>query len=274
MRIRQAVLKRKLGVIAISSLHATAHGKGCWTLEKGNQPGSDDLVSVYSILNVVFTKIKVVNLVATPVYLLGVSSGAAFAMMLPQLMRVDGSIVQIMGLPSTTLQAVLAEASTNNLSLGYPPSIFMHMPRDEDMASRVESNIKMLKDSGVRATQVRRNPVAVTSDYLRSRAPQVFNEQIANDIVVKLAEDGFLDDNGFLKSDPRLTYKAWTKSVGPVVGGSISLMSDASPLTELLNLAWAQHEIMSDGVVEGLAWLKNGKDVDNLEERATNAFKP
>lgn len=263
MRIRQAVLKRKLGVVAISSLHATEHGKGCWTLERGDHPGWDDLVSVHSILNVIFKKLTL-NPAATRIYLLGVSSGGAFAMILPQLMQVDGLIIQIMGLPSSILAATLAEASASQ-STSYPPTVFMHMPKDGHVGSLVESNINDLKLSGFKATQIRRNSVSVTSDYLRSRAPSVFSDELANDIVDKLDKDGFLDVNGLLKADPRLTYKSWTKSVGPLLNESISLVSDSSPLTELLNLAWAGHEIMSDGVVEALKWLQAPDDIDELK---------
>lgn len=42
----------------------------------------------------------------------------------------------------------------------------------------------------------------------------------------------------------------------------ISLEPDASPLTELLNVAWAGHEIISNGVDSALTWLESGGKMD------------
>ena len=62
---------------------------------------------------------------------------------------------------------------------------------------------------------------------------------------------------GFLKADPRSSASNWRALVQPVAGG-LSLEADVSPLAELLNVAWARHEIVSDHTAASLAWLEAG----------------
>lgn len=62
---------------------------------------------------------------------------------------------------------------------------------------------------------------------------------------------------GFLKDDPRTTRQLWQAALQPVVG-SLSLEPDASGVAQLLNVAYARHELTSDSVDISLAWLEAG----------------
>ena len=56
-----------------------------------------------------------------------------------------------------------------------------------------------------------------------------------------LRAGGFVDAGGMLVDDPRRTN--WRDAVRPVVPEAVdSLVADASPVSEILNVAWARHE--------------------------------
>lgn len=66
--------------------------------------------------------------------------------------------------------------------------------------------------------------------------------------------------DGFLLKEPRSSASGWRALVRPVVGG-MSLEADVSPLAELLNVAFARHELTSDHTDAALAWLEaHGKE--------------
>jgi hypothetical protein len=62
---------------------------------------------------------------------------------------------------------------------------------------------------------------------------------------------------GYLLKDPRSAASDWRKLVAPVAG-KLSLEADVSPVAELLNVAWARHEISSAETAASLAWLEAG----------------
>jgi hypothetical protein len=255
VRIRRFALQRHLAVLSISSLEATASGKGCWNVEAG-VPGEDDVTSVAAILQRIQAKDPF--LAGKPVFVLGVSSGGALALLLPKfLSSIDGLVVQIMGLP----MEVLGQPAAYNY--GYPPTVFMHMPRDKRLAEQIEQDKQLLESWNVSVAEIKVHPRQVTSEFLNFHAPNAFGGSTRSfertgAIVSRLQDEGFLDAHGMLKIDPRLNLVEWTKAVRPIVGKRASLTPDQSPLTELLNLAYARHEIVSDGVDSALEWLQNG----------------
>ena len=160
-------------------------------------------------------------------------------------------VVEIFAVPTKLLH--LAPGRT------YPPTYLVHMPRDNATAAGVAENMKVLQSKGVAVKEVLVEPQAVTPALLqRSRH---ISANVAAAIVAALTKGGFLHTSGpqagQLKQDPRETRDAWKPALAPVVGG-LSLEPDASPVAELLNLAWAGHELASDPIDAGLAWLEAG----------------
>ena len=99
------------------------------------------------------------------------------------------------------------------------------------------------------------------------------------------------EQGGLLIEDPRSTGQRWRKALQPVVGDRVSLLPDVSPVAEvgrrggreacwlrdlkpadvwpkpprpaptplqLLNVAYARHELVSDTTDVSLAWLEAG----------------
>lgn len=160
-------------------------------------------------------------------------------------------IVEIFAVPTKLLH--LSEGKL------YPPTYIVHMPRDNATAAGVAENMKVLQSKGVAVKEVLVGPRAVTPALLQ-RSRHV-SARVATAIVTALAGGGFLHGSGpqegQLRRDPRETRAAWQPALAPVVGG-LSLDPDVSPVAELLNLAWAGHELASDPIDAGLAWLEAG----------------
>jgi hypothetical protein len=70
---------------------------------------------------------------------------------------------------------------------------------------------------------------------------------------------------GQLQVEPRSSASPWRRLVQPVVG-NMSLAGDESHLSELLNVAYARHELVSDHLDAALSWLEAGgkKSIESL----------
>jgi hypothetical protein len=104
--------------------------------------------------------------------------------------------------------------------------------------------------------------------------PQLFTSRIrglelptARQLHRRLVEAQLLDGDGFLRYDPRRSD--WRQAVaddaalaqklpGLAPGVADTLQPDESPLAEVLNVAWAMHEIVSDHNRQALQWILHG----------------
>jgi hypothetical protein len=89
--------------------------------------------------------------------------------------------------------------------------------------------------------------------------PSFFNDHgsaLSQDDSVKavqaLKDAGYLDEKGMLKDDPRMSdwRTVLAKALPHIVPAKDTLVADASPVSELLNLAWALHEITDEYIDE------------------------
>ncbi len=144
----------------------------------------------------------------------------------------------------------------------YPPTVFMHMPRDTHTAAAVKADIAELEAGGVVHGEVEVWPREVTAELLQ-RSPRVGPGAAA--AIIRALHDakllvefggGTLSNKGQLKRDPRTIR--WREAVRSVVGEQEAFPADASDLPELLNLAYAYQGIVSDGVNVTLAWIMGG----------------
>ena len=192
-----------------------------------------------------------VGLEALPLVAFGVSSGGKFVQLLPQLARVACVVSQIMALPP----AHLAPATT--------PTLFVWMSRDADGPIRTTTNLSAaiadLRRRGVPVHDLEATPLAITplffADAIKAMPPEASREMHA-----RLTQAGLLDAKGHLRDDPRSS--PWREALR--TGGELpasppadSLVADESPIAEMLNTAYAQHEIRHLCVMEEtLAWLE------------------
>ena len=69
-----------------------------------------------------------------------------------------------------------------------------------------------------------------------------------------------------LVDDPCRTN--WRDALRPVIPEAVdSLVADASPVSEILNAAWARHEFTDAHLEESLAWLGEKADTSSAASR-------
>jgi hypothetical protein len=236
-RITEAALAARLFVVAASSADRAL--KRCWW------PATDG-PRVAAALATLLTREGVID---APLYALGASSGGAFVTQLPfYVANVSALCVQIMG---AAPESLLPRAGAT-----FPPSRWVHMPRDAAMASFVASALTALQSAEQTAEEARVAPQRVTPDFLALRVASI-DANASAAVAAALQAAGLLDGEGFLRADPRRSD--WRAALSSLPAGTLrgdTLAADASPIAEELNVAWAQHEIVSDGINDTLAFFK------------------
>jgi hypothetical protein len=187
VHIVRRALARGYAVVAISS--ADRDGSRCWApLARGadGAPGpGPDVIQVRAALGALLPR---EGLAAAPLFALGASSGGAFVLALAAFVRLSGVGCQIMALPpdlllqlaesarsappavpggARRLSAPAADAAGTGAPGGYPPALFVHMPRDARTAAAVASDVAALRGRGLAAEAVEVAPRPVTAALLR-----------------------------------------------------------------------------------------------------------
>lgn len=201
---------------------------------------------------------------------LGISSGGAFVQLLPQLMPIDCIIVQIMALPPRAIN--LKSMAVGSVSRAYPPTLFITMKRDCDGPIRastdnIEANIAALRDCDIRVSHVVAQPLPVTRTFFSDRIDGVPPE-VSSCVRDALLEGALLDSAGMVREDPRTNPDKWRSVLRAADSGKLMMRlpgnrtgvadtfeSDLSPIAELLNTAYCQHEITADHMDETIDWL-------------------
>lgn len=243
VKIVDDALKAGYAVLAISSNDRDTHR--CWV------PETDGPIVKEAIAKFISDQ----GLPATlPIVALGASSGGAFVLMLPALVpQIKAVVSQIMGIPPGMLPDKM------------PPTQFVHMTRDQRTAALVHKDAKKLKQSGVSVSIIDVEPQKPTADFFSRKIPRLSAETAAQ-LHGALKKGGLLDGNGFLAADPRGSSwrEAMESSAGIAAalpgphpkGPPDTLRSDESAVSEVLNVAWARHEIVADTMAETLRWLE------------------
>lgn len=238
-RLRAAALRRRLALVAVSSLDRT--GKRCWA-----EARKDGGTAVAAILRD-WTAAR--GLGRLPLYAMGASSGGQMALALPKVAKeIKGVYAQVRG--------VADEALALPGGRRFPPTAFVHMPKDADNAAVIEGNIATLKAAGTMVLEVKIGARAVTAAWLAARSPLIDGPTAAA-VVAALQGDGLLAGNGSVTEPPRPVTARWGAAVSAAAPG-LDLTLDESHLGELLNLAWAKHELASDEAEAVLTWLQGG----------------
>ena len=227
-RIVGAALARGWAVVAVTS---EDRGSGCWS--------GGDAPRVAAAIDHVRAASDAGPLTAA----LGASSGGAMATAVP---GVGAAVAQVM-------------ASHARLDATHPPVRFVHMARDDRTAQRVARQLDRLREARVDAGEYVVHPEPVTADALFQRGPgpggRVLPTRALAAAAAKALEDGgFLDGEKRLTEDPRRSQ--WRAALRPVVPRDVdSFVADESPVSEVLNAAWAAHEFTDAFLDETLDWL-------------------
>ncbi|KAI3734289.1 hypothetical protein L6452_13754 [Arctium lappa] len=208
-------LARNFAVVTVSS-----RGK-CWSL------GKETLV-VEGIIKLWVAK---QNLEKLPLVALGASSGGYFVSMLAS--KIKFSSIAIM----------IAEGVYDRIDINkdYPPTIFVHMPKDKARKKAIDVNLAVLKSEGVDVAAIECMELPLSPNFLADRIPGL-DLKISVELFDLFKEKGFVNEEGYLINDGRVI--PWKEAMDE---WKIQLPNKVMVkyIHEELNLAYAYHEMTS-----------------------------
>ncbi|KAK3156420.1 hypothetical protein QOZ80_2AG0107060 [Eleusine coracana subsp. coracana] len=219
----------------------------CWSLDDDapGEKGSDssELAAVASIIKW-WTQEKFPQLAGLPLVSIGASSGGYFVSALAARVRFSSIAVMI---------AEGVYGTMGDIPAGYPPALFVHMPKDAERARDVAASIGMLKAKRVDVREIKCDQFGVSAEFLAERVPGL-TRAVADALVDVLRRKGFVDEKGLLKKDGRRT--PWKKAAeeAKVLPEGFRLERH---VTEELNLAFAFHEFTSLKNAEIFEWFES-----------------
>lgn len=231
---RRLVLRARKRGYLVAAVSGGSGRQSCWDMRRDGQRVASAVKHVLAVEGLPSD---------TPVLGMGASSGGAFMGQLlltelqPQLLCIAPQI-SAMNIPSS-----------NNV-----PTIFVHMSRDERTARMIAGNVQQLQVQDVRTGQIDVKPERVTKELLEASMP----EASAREVLAAFSNTGLLTADGYLQVDPRRAVPQWSRAARAAVPGSDSLRPDESALSELLNVAWAFHELTSASADEVLDFCEGG----------------
>lgn len=227
-------LARKFAVLTISSA-----GR-CWSL-------GEERMIVKGIITWWVEKNKLEQL---PLVALGASSGGYFVSMLATDLRFSSIAVMI------------AEGVFDQIDItkDYPPTIFVHMPKDKGRKQRIDAFLRILKDEGIDAAEIKCMEFPLSPNFLADRIPAL-DKTTSMKLFDLFRDKGFIDKNGYMRADGRaLPLKAALKD------SKISLpdVDLVHHIKEELNLAFAYHEMTSLPSQQIFDWFESHMRLSRL----------
>lgn len=231
MSIVSAALNSGFAVIAVSS---SSREHKCWS--------PADMNPSIAIVKSFYTN-KLKNNLSIPLYLLGVSSGGSFVGFLAQ-------SHYLVPKPSAVCVQISAVHVVKPMFLA--PTLFVAMARDSSLLHRVTQLTHSLSSSKVLTAQ----PLPIHSAFFHEQTAGTISLQTSALLANALTDAGLLDKARMLATDPRAS--SWRQAVlqaVPDIADTDSLKADQSSISELLNMAYAQHEISSHFNKEVMDWF-------------------
>ncbi|XP_047327707.1 uncharacterized protein LOC124931315 [Impatiens glandulifera] len=221
-------LSRNFAVLVISSA-----GR-CWSF-------GEERVTVKETIQNWVTNQKLEKL---PLVGLGASSGGYFISVLAIDMKFSSIVIMI------------AEGKFSQLDMikeDYPPSLFIHMPKDEYRKEYIRLNIRMLRGKGVDVEEIECLEFPIEPDYFARRIRGIdMNTSIK--LLDLFRDKGFVDGNGYMRKDGRaLDLK------GALEEGKIELKDKKliRHVQEEMNLAFGYHEMTSLQSEKMFQWFES-----------------
>ncbi|KAL0443770.1 UNVERIFIED_CONTAM: hypothetical protein Slati_2099700 [Sesamum latifolium] len=220
-------LARKFAVLAVSS-------KGiCWSL-------GEERWIVKDIIQWWITKQKVDKL---PIFALGASSGGYFVSVLAA------------ELPFRGIALMIAEGVYSHLDItkDYPPTLFVHMPKDETRNRKIEKYLIVMREKGIDVAEIKCTEFPLTSQFFANRIPGL-DLNLSVQLFNVFQEKGFIDKNGYMRDDGRAIPWKTALEERNVLLPDKSLINH---IQEEMNLAFAYHEMTSLQSEQILDWFES-----------------
>ena len=220
-------LSKHFAVLTISS------SQKCWTLGK-------ELAVVKDIIRWWVEKNKLEKL---PLVGLGASSGGYFLSVLATKFKFD----------SITLMIAEGLYEQMEVTERYPPTLFVHMPKDHFRQQKINENMEFLKGKGIDVAEIECLEFGLSPHFLADRIPGL-DKSVSAKLFELFQAKGFVDGNGKMLKDGRATR--WKEAL-KASGISLPDNSLTNHIQEELNLAFAYHEMTSLEADKIFTWFES-----------------
>lgn len=220
-------LAQGFAVITISS------AQRCWTFGK-------EVLVVKDIIEWWIGRKKLEKL---PLVALGASSGGYFVSVLATAMKFSSTVLMI------------AEGMFEQIDVkgDYPPTLFVHMPKDLYRQQKIDEYVEVLKDKGIDVGVVECLEFPLSPSTLADRIPGL-DQALSRNLFEFFQEKGFIDKNGYMRKDGRQIK--WKKALEEKK--ALLLDKNLVPhIQEELNLAFAYHEMTSVHSDQIFKWFES-----------------
>lgn len=220
-------LARRFSVLTISSA-----GR-CWSF------GEERLI-VKGIIKWWVDKNKLEKL---PLVALGASSGGYFVSVLATDLKFS----------SITLMIAEGVYDQMDITEDYPPTLFVHMPKDQSRKQRIAKYKEFLRSKGIDVAEIKCMEFPLSPNFLADRIPGL-DQTFSNKLFELFRSKGFVDKNGYMMNDGRAIH--WKKALRE---NKLILPDNrlAHHIQEELNLAFAYHEMTSLQSGQILDWFES-----------------
>lgn len=227
-------LRRRYAVIAISSKGK----KGCWNF----------MADAGYVKEILTSWIQEHGLGGLPLSALGASSGGFFVSRLAQELSFKSLVIMIS-------HGSFFDPKFGQIKPTYPPSLFVHMPKDGRTAEKVGRSMELLREARVRTAEVKCNEFPITPTFFSEKIPGI-DSRLSARIFSVLKDSGLLDRKGFMRMDGRdsnwqMTVKK--RNVLPVEARG--RLKWENHIQEELNCAYGFHEMTALESATMLDWL-------------------
>ena len=191
-----------------------------------------------------------------PLSAFGASSGGSFVSLLAHLpqpeARAHSLVVHIASGAKQALQTAVKGVG------GYPPTLFVHMPRDRATAGRVLRAVAVLRGQGGEADELRCGEKRMDEGFFARRIPGLKAAESA-ELFRALREEGIIGEDGRMTTDGRRT--SWREAVDRYTDRHRdSKLDDWSKfedgIEEEMNVAYAFHEMSAEFAEEWMDWIQ------------------
>lgn len=188
------------------------------------------------------------HLTSLPFHAFGASSGGYFISILAHLVEFDSLVVMISSGVSMAFKTELMSGKP------YPPSLFVHMPKDENTEAGVRHSLKLLKEKKVEAAELLCKELKVTPSFFSNRIP-AFSMETSKNLYQVLNTSGMLTEENYLTTDGR-SIKWYDLLEKNNILPETLLAKRLKPFVdEELNLAFAYHELSSENASQIVEWF-------------------
>lgn len=220
-------LARKFAVLAVSSA-----GR-CWSF-------GEERVIVKDIIEWWLAKQRLTKL---PLVALGASSGGYFVSVLATDLRFS----------SITIMIAEGMFGKIDITSSYPPTLFVHMPKDEARKHRIDKYLRDLKAKGVAVEEIKCMEFPLAPSYFADRIPGI-DSAISMELFNLFMDKGFIDKNGYMMNDGRaIQWKGALQKRSNIILPDKSLLNH---IQEEMNLAFAFHEMTSLQAPQIFEWFE------------------